>query len=602
MRINLVTSLILFSKIEQFLCKIPVEFADIFSDDFKRDKINVDFRSDLNKNDWGGYLVQVRGYLYFRHIQKTNTDDVNHSDNNYTAAVNLNIDFVDEYLMPYEENCEDVKMSFGREFILFKCDMLANKLNSRNSPKYIYKLYQLIDRNYEFVNLLEANYCEFTGKEKQVILTVSDEGSLYYLDLAEDKNMKKVIIAEKSDARINAYPDFAYRTELFSSGKMFWWNSDSNQIAYVAFVKDSRHERNYQSPPKTEYQIYGMKNETYPRIESVYYEKSGGSSLTKPIVQLCVWNMQLQDSVCVSSHSQFNDEAVVFANLKWLNPDSFVVVWLNRFQNRQDVILYKNIWNLETIFTYSMRTDVENGWIKHNSIVPVDCSEKSCRFLMIKSHQGFQHIWMISQEGDDTKSGILEQQVLTSGNVDVTKIYGVRLNNKETDENHDLMVIFQAAPDSGKLHIYSLSLDYGTDEPNNRINNYPVEYTAPTEKPSENGAWFCFTCINECWQSSSKNCKLDVFNYKNSETRQKCENYDLVTAPGMKTNSQDLALVSCDGPSVPYQFFTRICERTQNFYPWKNFHLVTDNYRLEENLDSKILPEVDVGEFTVCIA
>ena len=331
---------------------------------------------------------------------------------------------------------------------------------------------------------------------------------------------------------------------------------------------------------------------------TLYYPKAGDSKTIKnPKIKLWIYDIYTTKIDLLPDTISFEDGFnPILANFKFLTENRMVGVWLNRFSNEQKTVIYKYQDDFQlTINTIKTVDSVEigNGWVKHNEIIPVN--DETSDFIMLQSFQNFQHIFRISETEN---AG--QKQALTSGAVDVTKIYGVRLSNKPEDLNPAYVAVFQAAPTPGKLHIYSLNLNFGRDASYNPVTTYPVGYTDPEITPEMtdfNGVWYCYTCIDECWQSGSKNCKIRINGVLDS-IREKCESYDLSPAPGF-SKSQDLVLVSCNGPSVPFQFFTKICERTENFYPWKEFYLLTDNYEVEKTVSEKIVPGVESGEYKV---
>ena len=223
---------------------------------------------------------------------------------------------------------------------------------------------------------------------------------------------------------------------------------------------------------------------------------------------------------------------------------------------------------------------------------------------MIQSDGENQHIFRLS-------STTQNKTQITAGPVDVTKIYGSRANHDYGSESgFGHVVLFQAAPVSDKRHIYGLHLDYSFDAGWASFKSYPVNYQPPDVKPDDDGVdgvWYCYTCLDYCWQGGS-NCKLNPFDYTGETPREKCEYYDMYnpdignpkdnrgTVNGTGVN--DVALITCYGPSVPHQFFTRICEHNENFYPWNQFLLVNDNYYVEEKVETeKILGTSKRGQF-----
>ena len=217
-------------------------------------------------------------------------------------------------------------------------------------------------------------------------------------------------------------------------------------------------------------------------------------------------------------------------------------------------------------------------------------------FLMIQSDGSNQHIFRLSSTSENKTQ-------ITVGPVDVTKIYGSRANHDYGSGNFAHVVLFQAALKSDQRHIYGLNLNLGFDA-GWKFTKYPVAWQPadidPNNDDSIDGAWYCYTCLDYCWQGGS-NCRMNPYDYTGEAVREKCEYWDMynpdignpddnrgtIEAGGVN----DVALLTCYGPSVPYQFFTRICEHNENMYPWSQFLLVKDNYEVEEKVEN----EKDLG-------
>ena len=122
------------------------------------------------------------------------------------------------------------------------------------------------------------------------------------------------------------------------------------------------------------------------------------------------------------------------------------------------------------------------------------------------------------------------QQLTSSDQNLIKKIYGVRPNYGDGTDGYNVMFQGSTPEDPTSTHIYSLNLYGGVSW--NKINYYPVEYKDPAIEPNsetdDNGAWYCFTCLPYCWQGGDQ-CDLGIpnqYGYPSSK-REFCRQSDM---------------------------------------------------------------------------
>ena len=261
------------------------------------------------------------------------------------------------------------------------------------------------------------------------------------------------------------------------------------------------------------------------------YPKAGSTSDPNPIANLYVYDSlknKKSGPLSIPAELLENSQNPILGRISWLPDDTLIISWLNRYQNKNIMYAYKNSNNV----WYEVKVDEqfeEAGWIGQPNQV-YSTNDGTGDFLQIQSDGKNQHIFRLSS------SGVNKTQI-TSGRVDVTKIYGSRANHEysSNDGKFAHVVLFQAAPRSDRRHIYGLSLNKGFDANWASFNEYPVEYTDPEIKPhssdrlnpdAPDGVWYCYTCLNDCWQGGI-NCQLNPLDYTGETVRQKCEYYDM---------------------------------------------------------------------------
>ena len=113
-------------------------------------------------------------------------------------------------------------------------------------------------------------------------------------------------------------------------------------------------------------------------------------------------------------------------------------------------------------------------------------NKRAKMFLTIQNICGWNHIVKLHTKERYSK------QVITSGRVNVTEIYGVRPDDGNSATSYS--VIFQARLLNGIYNIFSLNLNAGHLQ--NKIKYYPVKYTEPDISPKMNneGTWICLSC------------------------------------------------------------------------------------------------------------
>lgn len=218
---------------------------------------------------------------------------------------------------------------------------------------------------------------------------------------------------------INGAPDWVYEEE-FSFSQGFFWSPDSKKIAYYKF--DESKVKEFQME-----EFQGL----YPDWYSFKYPKAGEDN---SVVEVYVYNLDDQTTKKMDTGEETD---IYLPRMKWTNDANVLAIQrLNRHQNHLE-ILAANAETGETEVFYDEENkyyiDITDDWT---------FLKDGKSFLMTSEKSGYNHIYLCNLDGSEGKA-------LTSGNWDVTRIYG--FDGKE--------IYFQAAKNSPvERQIYAVNL------------------------------------------------------------------------------------------------------------------------------------------------
>ena len=218
---------------------------------------------------------------------------------------------------------------------------------------------------------------------------------------------------------INGAPDWVYEEE-FSFSQGFFWSPDSKKIAFFKF--DESNVKEFQME-----EFVGL----YPEWYSFKYPKAGEDN---SVVEVYVYNLENATTTKMDTGEETD---IYLPRMKWTKDANVLAIQrLNRHQNHLE-ILAANATTGETSVFYDEKNqyyiDITDDWT---------FLEDGKSFLMTSEKSGYNHIYMCNLDGS-------EGVALTSGNWDVTEIYG--FDGKE--------IYFQAAKNSPvERQIYAVNL------------------------------------------------------------------------------------------------------------------------------------------------
>jgi len=218
---------------------------------------------------------------------------------------------------------------------------------------------------------------------------------------------------------INGAPDWVYEEE-FSFSQGFYWSPDSKKIAFMKF--DESNVREFQME-----EFEGL----YPEWYSFKYPKAGEDN---SIVEIYVYNLENGKTVKMDTGKETD---IYLPRIAWTKDNNVLAIQrLNRHQNHLEILAADATTGKSCVFydeTNDYYIDITDDW---------HFLEDGKTFLMTSERSGYNHIYLCSLDGKQTKQ-------LTDGPWDVTSVYG--FDGKE--------VYFQAAKNTPvDRQIYAVNL------------------------------------------------------------------------------------------------------------------------------------------------
>ena len=311
---------------------------------------------------------------------------------------------------------QDYALSDDESKVLFLTDMESIYRHSFTANYYVY------DLNTKILKPLSTN-----GKQR--LATFSPDASkvafmrdnnLFIKDLKTGTE-KQFTHDGLYNHIINGAPDWVYEEE-FSFSQGFFWSPDSKKIAYYRF--DESKVKEFQME-----EFEGL----YPEWYSFKYPKAGEDN---SIVDIYVYDLESGISVKMDTGTETD---IYLPRMKWTkDPNVLAIQRLNRHQNHLEILAANATTGASRVFydeTNDYYIDITDDWT---------FLEDGNSFLMTSEKSGYNHIYMYLLDGTLVKQ-------LTSGNWDVTKVYGYDTKKKE--------VYFQAAKNSPvDRQVYAVNL------------------------------------------------------------------------------------------------------------------------------------------------
>ncbi|KAL1124200.1 hypothetical protein AAG570_001970, partial [Ranatra chinensis] len=212
----------------------------------------------------------------------------------------------------------------------------------------------------------------------------------------------------------NGVPDWVYEEEILSSNTALWFSQDSQYIAYATFNDSSTPVMNipYYGPP-------GDLRFQYTQSVNIRYPKPGRPNPTVSLSVVKLSDLSYQAPVKQIDIPPTRDlKEPVLNSVTWASPRQLLVVWMNRVQNRADVV----VCSVEdTNCRLVLSPEEKSGWVVFEE--PLFSADGS-QMVVIQPHdQGgnagaYQHVTLV----DLTGSTALKPVPLTEGKFVVTEL------------------------------------------------------------------------------------------------------------------------------------------------------------------------------------
>ena len=339
---------------------------------------------------------------------------------NYKTGKLVNTLFSMDDLVPAGEDnpirLQNYELSDDESKVLFLTDMESIYRHSFTAYYYVYDI-----KTKSLKPLSEnGNQRLATFSPDATKVAFMRDNNLFIKDLATDEEIQFTEDGLYNHI-INGAPDWVYEEE-FSFSQGFFWSPDSRKIAYYRF--DESNVREFEME-----EFEGL----YPDWYSFKYPKAGEDN---SIVEVYVYDLATGKSTKMDTGTETD---IYLPRMKWTKDANILAIQrLNRHQNHLEILAANATTGESRVFydeTNEYYIDVTDDWT---------FLEDGNSFLMTSEKSGYNHIYMYLLDGTLVRQ-------LTSGDWDVTQVYGYDSKNKE--------VLFQAAKNSPiDRQIYAVNL------------------------------------------------------------------------------------------------------------------------------------------------
>lgn len=242
-----------------------------------------------------------------------------------------------------------------------------------------------------------------------------------------------------SDTVINGTSDWTYEEE-FGIRDGFRWSPDGNHIAFWQF----------DSSRVGEFTMINNTDSLYPKTITFRHAKVG---TTNSACRIGVIDSDGGVPLWFDP-SKVNSRDHYIARMEWAGSEEVVIQWLNRLQNKNQVMLA----NIGTGEIRTVLTEKDEAWVNVQNITWIDSGRA---FLWLSERDGWQHLYRVGRADGDTR-------LLTPGEFDVVSLQSVDEGNAwvyfiACPENPTQRFLYKAALDGrGKVKRVTPAGDVGS--------------------------------------------------------------------------------------------------------------------------------------------
>ncbi len=280
----------------------------------------------------------------------------------------------------------------------------------RHSVLATYYVFDLRTRKTVRINeAAPAQFAALSPDGKKVAYVMGNNVFVRHLDSG-----KNIQVTEDGSPNqvINGVPDWVYEEEFspVSGAGMsaLEWNTDGNRLAFLRFDESAVQEMS----------LLWYESGMYPRKSAFKYPKVGA---TNSSVALRIYDLENdQFSECPDIKKSPDDYIV---RLKWVNKFNLLATRLNRNQDTLElVLLTPNQFGRDLSFEQEiLLRETDNAYVDiqdHFTFI-----EEKNQYVWASERSGYNHLYLYDFINDNLLAP------LTTGNFDVTELYGVDVKN-----------------------------------------------------------------------------------------------------------------------------------------------------------------------------
>ncbi|MCB2208516.1 MAG: S9 family peptidase [Bacteroidetes bacterium] len=276
-------------------------------------------------------------------------------------------------------------------------------------PTETESIYRHSSKSVNYVWDAKSKMLEVLSEGKQQLAEYSPDGqkvafvrdnNLFVKDLA---SKEEIMVTDDGEFNhiINGTCDWVYEEE-FGFTKAFYWSPDGKKIAFYKF--DESRVKEY---TLTYY------DDLYPELYTYKYPKAGEDN---SLVDIYVYHLDKNETIKMDTGEETD---LYIPRIKWTHdPNILAIQRLNRLQNHLDILL-ANAFTGESRVLYSEDNPYYIDITDNLTFVG-----ENDKFIITSEKDGYNHIYLY-----DMKGSLVRQ--LTSGNWDVTEVYGYDPENKK---------------------------------------------------------------------------------------------------------------------------------------------------------------------------
>jgi len=245
----------------------------------------------------------------------------------------------------------------------------------RRSTKAHYYVYNLEDESLTKLTDTDVKqqFAEFSPQGNRVGFVRNN--NLFWVDLTTGKE-RQITSDGKKGHIINGASDWVYEEE-FSFAKAWFWGPDGNKIAFYRFDESRVKQYTLQEW-----------DDVYPDNIRYKYPKAGEQNA---LVDIGVHHLKQDTTVWMESGDTDNAYIV---RLDWTHdPNKLAIRWMNRLQNRQDLMLA----DAQTGETTTLKTETGSTWIEENDDLTFLANGNE--FIYVSEESGYNHIYHYRIDG-----------------------------------------------------------------------------------------------------------------------------------------------------------------------------------------------------------